>query len=119
VSADEVPWVLQLYALEHKDGRHVIHLTKELIGDATEGVLSVVLPITPAGAVAEFERKNEGARLFDRGFDFGVVVKTFAAYLLDDTGRLSWNVEHGFSTGLRSSSGSSPTWRSRARSSPK
>jgi hypothetical protein len=93
VSAVATKWVLQLYALEHHDGRRMIHLTKELLGDATEGVLSVELPVVPSEAVAEFAQKNEASRLFDHACDFAVIVKTFAGYLLDEAGQLSWSVE--------------------------
>jgi len=41
VSAVQPTWVMQLHALEHDDGRHMIHLTKECLGGATEGVLSI------------------------------------------------------------------------------
>lgn len=93
MTTEQTAWVIQLYALEHKDGRRMIHLTKEILGRMTEGVLSVELPIAPDVAVAEFERKNEAARLFDWGLDFGVVVRTLAGYLLDGAGQLAWNVE--------------------------
>lgn len=94
MSVEQAAWVLQLYALEHRDGRHIVHLTKEILGAETEGVLSVELPIAPAVAVGEFKRKNEATRLFDgEEIDFDVVVKTFGGYLLDGAGRLAWDVE--------------------------
>lgn len=93
MSTDATAWVIQLYALERRNGRRLLHLTKEILGAETEGVLSVELPIAPEAAIGEFQTTNEAARLFDRDFDFDVVVKTFAGYLLNTDGQLAWDVE--------------------------
>lgn len=86
-------WILQLHALEHRGGIHVIHVMKDILGVGTEGALSIALPVAPAAAVAEFKRQNEARRLFESDCDFAVIVKTFAAYLVNDAGQIAWNVE--------------------------